>query len=76
MKFSQILVRPAKSGNLQSWSALWSFSLTVSVIMLSLILLVGGASQLGAQSVTSGDVVGVVTDPSGADEQVRAQYAY
>lgn len=34
--------------------------------MLALILLVGGASQLVAQSVSSGDIVGVVTDPSGA----------
>jgi hypothetical protein len=66
VKFSQILVRPTKSGNLQRWSAVWSFSLTVSAIMLSLIFLVGGASQLAAQSVTSGDIVGLVTDPSGA----------
>src|SRR6202162_3470261 len=34
--------------------------------MLSLILLVGATSQLVAQSVTSGDIVGLVTDPSGA----------
>src|SRR5689334_23476653 len=34
--------------------------------MLSLILLVGGTSQLVAQSVTSGDIVGLITDPSGA----------
>jgi len=34
--------------------------------MLFLIFLVGGASQLAAQSVTSGDLVGLVTDSSGA----------
>jgi len=66
VKFSQIPVRLTKSGNLQRWSAFWSFSLTVSVIMLFLIFLVGGASQLAAQSITSGDIVGLVTDPSGA----------
>lgn len=34
--------------------------------MLLLTVLVGSALQLKAQSVTSGDIVGVVADPSGA----------
>ena len=66
MKFSLVSACLTKSGNLQRWPAFWLFSLRVSVIMLSLILLVGGTSQLVAQSVTSGDIVGLVTDPSGA----------
>jgi Carboxypeptidase regulatory-like domain/TonB dependent receptor len=66
VKFSRVSACLTKSGNLQRWPAFWLFSLRVSVIMLSLILLVGGTSQLVAQSVTSGDIVGLVTDPSGA----------
>ena len=65
MKFSRVSACLTKSGNLQRWPAFWSFSLC-SVTMLSLILLVGATSQLVAQSVTSGDIVGLVTDPSGA----------
>ena len=34
--------------------------------MLILTVLVGIPAHLGAQSVTSGDIVGLVTDPSGA----------
>jgi hypothetical protein len=43
-----------------------SISSIVSVLMLSLIFLVGSASELGAQSVASGDILGTITDPTGA----------
>jgi len=59
-------VRLTKSRNPQRLLTLPLLSWRVPVLMLSLILLVGGSSQLGAQSVTSGDIAGVVTDPSGA----------
>lgn len=65
MKFSR-LVCLTRSRNLQRLSPFRLLSSRASILLLSLILLVGGASQLGAQSVASGDIVGVVTDPSGA----------
>ena len=43
-----------------------SISSIVSVRMLSLIFLVGSASELGAQSVASGDILVTVTDLTGA----------
>ena len=67
MKFSQVWTRRTKSDDRQIWStAFWSFSPRLSVVMLLLTVLVGSALQLKAQSVTSGDIVGVVADPSGA----------
>ena len=67
MKFSQVWTRRSKSDDRHRWSAsFWSFSPRLSVVMLSLTVLVGSASQLSAQSITSGDIVGVVADPSGA----------
>jgi hypothetical protein len=65
VKFSRILCLTKRS-NPQRWPILPPLSSGMSVLMLALILLVGAASQLGAQSVSSGDIVGVVTDPSGA----------
>jgi len=41
-------------------------SLAITVVMLTLGALAGIPAQLRAQSITSGDVVGLVTDPSGA----------
>ena len=66
MKFSRVSPCLTKSGDPQRWPAFCSFSLRVSLIVLSLILLPGVTTHLIAQSVTSGDIVGVVTDPSGA----------
>jgi hypothetical protein len=66
VKFSRASACLTKSGDPQRWTAFWSFSLRVSLIILSLILLEGATTQLVAQSITSGDIVGVVTDPSGA----------
>jgi carboxypeptidase family protein len=66
VKFSRVSACLTKSGNPQRWPAFWSFSLRVSLIIVSLILLVGATAQLVAQSITSGDIVGLVTDPSGA----------
>ena len=67
MEFSKVRTRQAKSEDRQRrWSALWSLSPKLSVVILLLVVLVGSASQLNAQSVTSGDIVGLVADPSGA----------
>jgi hypothetical protein len=67
VKFSKVWTRRSKRKDRGKWSsALWSFSPKVPVVMLFLMVLVGSASQLRAQSVTSGDIVGVVADPSGA----------
>ena len=67
MKFSQAWTRRPKSDYRHRWStSFWSFSPRLSVVMLSLTVLVGSALQLKAQSITSGDIVGVVADPSGA----------
>ena len=65
MKSSRVVSVP-KSRYLQRLTDLRSFSSVVSILVLSLILSVAGGSELRAQSVTSGDIVGVVTDPSGA----------
>ena len=64
MKSSRVVSLP-KSRYLQKLADLRSLSSVVSVLVLSLILSVAGGSELRAQSVTSGDIVGVVTDPSG-----------
>ena len=66
MKFGKALTPFTKSDDPQKWSAFCSFSFKVSLIILSLILIPGATTQLVAQSSTSGDIVGVVTDPSGA----------
>ena len=67
MNFSKVWNCQSKSDDRQRWSvASWSLSSTLSVVMLVLTVLVGARSQLSAQSTTSGDIVGVVGDPSGA----------
>src|SRR5882724_471644 len=66
VKFSRVSARLTESGDPQSWPAFCSLSLRVSLTILFLILILGPTTQLVAQSVTSGDIVGVVTDPSGA----------
>jgi hypothetical protein len=66
VKFSRVSAGLTKSGDPLRWPAFCSFSLRVSFTILSLILTLGPTTQLVAQSVTSGDIVGVVTDPSGA----------
>ncbi len=48
------------------FSQVWTLRTKLSAVMLLMTVLVGSASQLKAQSVTSGDIVGVVADPSGA----------
>jgi hypothetical protein len=52
--------------SLQQWVTFGSVSLRMLVVASILVLIVGIASPAGAQSVTSGDIVGYVTDPSGA----------
>jgi hypothetical protein len=67
VEFSKVRTRQAKSEDRQRrWSALWSLSPKLSVVILLLVVLVGSASQLNAQSVTSRDIVGLVADFSGA----------
>ena len=66
MKFSRVSACLTKSGDPQRWPAFCSVSSRVSLIILSLILILGATTKLVAQSSTSGDIVGVVTDPSGA----------
>ncbi|MGA8621919.1 MAG: TonB-dependent receptor [Candidatus Sulfotelmatobacter sp.] len=67
MKFSHVWNRRTKNDNPQVCSTiLWSFSPKLSVVMLWLTVLVASTLQVKAQSVTSGDIVGVVADPSGA----------
>jgi len=67
VKFSKVWTLRTKSDDRQGSSAAsWSFSPKLSAVMLLMTVLVGSASQLKAQSVTSGDIVGVVADPSGA----------
>ena len=65
MKSSQV-VSLTKSHYLRRLPALSSLSSVVPTLVVSLILSVAGSPELRAQSVTSGDIVGVVTDPSGA----------
>ena len=66
MKLSNVCILQTRN-NLQTWSAnFWSLLPRLSAVMLLLIALVGSASQLEAQSITSGDIVGLVADPSGA----------
>jgi Carboxypeptidase regulatory-like domain len=66
VKISRVSPCLTKSGDPQRGPAFYSISLGVSLIVLSLILILVPTTQLMAQSITSGDVVGVVTDPSGA----------
>ena|ERR1700733_11387582 len=46
----------------QQWSTLYSYKLTVLVLVFSLM----GISGLWAQTSTTGNIAGVVTDPTGA----------
>jgi Carboxypeptidase regulatory-like domain/TonB dependent receptor len=64
--YSRLQEQPIRSRDLQKKPLLRWLSLRVFVVMLLLTLLVGTASQVIAQSVTSGDIAGLVTDPSGA----------
>lgn len=66
MRLNKVWTRLTK-GHLHTWPGiLWSLLPRLSAVMLLLIVLGGSASELKAQSVTSGDIVGVVADPSGA----------
>jgi hypothetical protein len=55
-----------RSEDLQNWVTSCPPSLRIFVVMLILTVIGARAPQLGAESVTSGDIVGLVTDPSGA----------
>src|SRR5436853_3146063 len=66
VKFSLVRELRTTSHDQQRRPAFSSPSLRISVVMLILTVLVGIPAHLGAQSVTSGDIVGLVTDPSGA----------
>lgn len=66
MKVSLVRELRTRSHDQQRRPAFSSPSLRMSVVMLILTVLVGIPAHLGAQSVTSGDIVGLVTDPSGA----------
>src|ERR1700745_3048175 len=57
-----------KSGSKVTWLPGFPVhaALKFLVVTLFLLALVSGLSQLNAQSVTSGDITGTVTDPSGA----------
>lgn len=55
-----------RSEDLRGWVTSCPPSLRIFVVMLILTVIVAGTPQLGAQSVTSGDIVGTVSDPSGA----------
>src|SRR5215469_6413482 len=67
VKLSRIQIRGANGNKPRWWSdAPWKLATRVSVASLFLLALVLGSSQANAQSVTSGDIVGLVTDPSGA----------
>jgi len=66
VKFSRVRELRKRSRDQQRRPAFASPWLRISVVMLILTVLVGTSAHLGAQSVTSGDIVGLVTDPSGA----------
>jgi hypothetical protein len=66
VKYSRLQELLTRSRDLQKWSSLCRPSLGILLVVLILIVVVGNAPQLSAQSVTSGDIVGVVADPSGA----------
>ena len=66
MKVSLVRELRTRSHDQQRRPAFSSPSLRISIVMLILTVLVGIPAHLGAQSVTSGDIVGLVTDPSGA----------
>ena len=66
MKVSLVRELRTRSHDQQRRPAFSSPSLRISVVMLILTVLVGIPAHLGGQSVTSGDIVGLVTDPSGA----------
>jgi carboxypeptidase family protein len=66
VKYSRLQEPRTRSEDLQNWPALRWPSLRILLVMLILIVVVENAPQLAAQSVTSGDIVGVVADPSGA----------
>jgi Carboxypeptidase regulatory-like domain/TonB dependent receptor len=66
MKFSRVCELRTGSRDQQRGPDVWSPSLRILVVMLILTVLGATPAKLGAQSVTSGDIVGLVTDPSGA----------
>src|ERR1700739_3535171 len=66
VKLSRLRKPWTGSGDLQKWPTLCSLSLRILVVMSILAALVGTTPKLGAQSVTSGDIAGLVTAPSGA----------
>ncbi len=66
MKFRRVLERRTRGCDQHRGLALLSPSLRILVALSILAVLVGTAPKLGAQSVTSGDIAGLVTDPSGA----------
>ncbi len=67
MKLTTVRPRRSNSGHLQRWSdAFCALSVPISTVILFAFVLAGDTPKLRAQSVTSGDIVGVVADPSGA----------
>src|SRR5438445_13818911 len=66
VKFSLVRELRTTSHDQQRRPAFSSPSLRISVVMLILTVLVGIPAHLGAQFVTSADIVGLVTDPSRA----------
>jgi Carboxypeptidase regulatory-like domain len=66
VKFSRVRELRMRSRDQQRRPAFLSPSLRISVVMLILTGLVGTPAHLTAQSVTSGDITGLITDPSGA----------
>jgi hypothetical protein len=66
VKLSHLPETRMGNGDLQRWPTVCSLSLRILVVTSILAVLMGTATRLGAQSVTSGDIVGLVTDPSGA----------
>src|ERR1700757_3149045 len=66
VKFSRVLELRARGCDQQRGLAFLSPSLRILLVLSILAVLVGTAPKLVAQSVTSGDIAGLVTDPSGA----------
>src|SRR6201998_4350467 len=66
VKFSRVLELRTRGCDQQRGLAFLSPSLRILGVMSILAALVGTTPKLGAQSVTSGDIAGLVTDPSGA----------
>jgi hypothetical protein len=67
VKLTTVRPRRSNSSYLQRWSdAFCTRLLSISTVIFLVLVLVGDTPRLRAQSVTSGDIVGVVADPSGA----------